>query len=123
MRPTPIRACACMKATPVASGPVTTAGKRGRYSMKLFSTSNPWKFTVVVMVVATSLWTHLPVQETNTELVQHCLPDDDSFDTQDIYCEHTPRSEGSPPRSSREFIFDGQNELSMTSKTPERRAI
>jgi hypothetical protein len=87
--------------------------------MKLFSTSNPWKSTVVAMVVATSSWTHLPVQETNTELVQYCLPDDnDSFDTQDIYCEHISRSVGSPPRSRRELIFEEQNELSITSKTP-----
>jgi hypothetical protein len=82
--------------------------------MKLLSISNPWKFTVVALVAATPSWTHLLVQGTNTELVQYCLPDDDdSFDIQDIYCEHISRSTGSPPRSRREFIFDEQNEFSI----------
>jgi len=65
--------------------------------MKLLSISNPWKFAVAVLVGTTPSWTHLLVQGTNTELVQYCLPDDDdSFDTQDVYCEHTSRSTGSP---------------------------
>ena len=41
MRPTPTKARACIAATPAASGPATTAGKRGGYSMKLLIDKQP----------------------------------------------------------------------------------